>query len=256
MLLKEPSPTGNWTNDKLDLNGDAVFTGTGERNATNTFDAANKYVSRNSKTEAGGMYYLGNQQAYAIGNGTDFASEEIGYVYDGFGRMTEYRKDINSTTDILAKYRYNGLGQRISWQFNADADPARTLTAAEQSFFVYDNRWRIVATVRDADTEPKEAFAYHAAGVGGRGGSSYIDSVIMREKDANTVWTAASDGTLEERVFYVQNWRSDVVALVNAAGAPLEEIRYTAYGTPSSHPIADVNGDGVVGTADVAAWGS
>jgi hypothetical protein len=76
----------------------------------------------------------------------------------------------------------------------------------------------------------------------------------MREKDANTAWTAASDGTLEERVFYVQNWRSDVVALVNAAGAPLEELRYTAYGTPSSHPIADVNGDGVVGTADVTAW--
>jgi RHS repeat-associated protein len=76
----------------------------------------------------------------------------------------------------------------------------------------------------------------------------------MPAKHANTAWTAASDGTLEERVYYVQNWRADVVALVNAAGAPLEEIRYTAYGTPSSHPIADVNGDGVVGTADVTAW--
>lgn len=36
--------------------------------------------------------------------------------------------------------------------------------------------------------------------------------------------------TLEERVFSVQNWHSDVVALVNAAGAPLEEIRSTAHG--------------------------
>jgi RHS repeat-associated protein len=76
----------------------------------------------------------------------------------------------------------------------------------------------------------------------------------MLDRDEKTAWTAASDGTLEERVYYVQNWRSDVVALVNAAGAPLEEIRSTAYGTPSSHPIADVNGDGVVGTADVTAW--
>jgi hypothetical protein len=116
------------------------------------------------------------------------------------------------------------------------------------------NRWRIVATVRDADAEPKEAFAYHAAGVGGRGGSSYIDSVIMRDRDEKSGWTAASDGTLEERVFYVQNWRSDVVALVNAAGAPLEEVRYTAYGTPSVHPIADVDGDGVVNAGDVTAY--
>jgi hypothetical protein len=87
---------------------------------------------------------------------------------------------------------------------------------------------------------PKEAFACHTAGFAGSGGSPYIDSVIMREKDANTARTSASDGTLEERVYYVQNWLSDVVALLDAAGNPLEEIRYSAYGTPSVHPIADL----------------
>jgi hypothetical protein len=62
----------------------------------------------------------------------------------------------------------------------------------------------------------------------------------MREKDANTAWTNTSDGTLEERVYYVQNWRSDVVAVLNAVGNPLEDIRPSAPGTPSVNPIADL----------------
>ncbi len=120
---------------------------------------------------------------------------------------------------------------------------------------MFDDRWRIVATVRAGDANPKEAFAYHAAGFAGSGGSSYIDSVIMREKDSTYPWTSASDGTLEERVYYVQNWRSDVVALLDASGNPLEEIRYSAYGSPSVHPIADVNHDGLVNSTDQSVWG-
>jgi hypothetical protein len=31
-------------------------------------------------------------------------------------------------------------------------------------------------------------------------------------------------------------------------------VRYTAYGTPSSHPIADINGDGTVNSSDQTQW--
>jgi RHS repeat-associated protein len=86
------------------------------------------------------------------------------------------------------------------------------------------------------------------------GGSSYIDSVILRDTDSNTAWTAASDATLEERRYLVQNWRADVTTMVNTNGEPVEWYRYTAYGQPTSHPIADVNGDGSVTSADTAAW--
>ena len=43
------------------------------------------------------------------------------------------------------------------------------------------------------------------AGLGGYGGSSAIDGVILCDKDANSAWSAASDCTLEERVYYCQN---------------------------------------------------
>ena len=111
-----------------------------------------------------------------------------------------------------------------------------------------------MAVFRDQDANPKESFIYHNAGIAGMGGSSYIDSVILRDRDANTAWTAASDGTLEERRYLVQNWRADVTTMLNTSGEPIEWYRYSAYGQPTSHPITDINGDGSVTSADTAAW--
>ena len=42
----------------------------------------------------------------------------------------------------------------------------------------------------------KEQFVYHNSGLHGAGGSGYIDAVILRDRDANTAWETASDGTL------------------------------------------------------------
>jgi RHS repeat-associated protein len=77
--------------------------------------------------------------------------------------------------------------------------------------------------------------------------------VVCRDKDANSGWTAASDGTLEERRYYCQNWRSDVVCITDSAGDPQEWIRYSAYGVPFSIPKGDYNCDGVLDSNDTAA---
>jgi RHS repeat-associated protein len=113
-------------------------------------------------------------------------------------------------------------------------------------YFAYDDRWRIVATYRNSDTSPKEQFVYHNAGAGGwgGGGSSYIDLVILRDKDANTAWTAAADGTLEERRYYCQNWRADVSVILKSTGYFVERIKYSAYGTPFGLPAGDTDSDG------------
>ena len=114
-------------------------------------------------------------------------------------------------------------------------------------FFAYDEGWRMVATYRSTDSSPKEQFVHHAAGMGGLGGyggSSHIDAVVLRERDANSAWTAASDGVLEERLNYWQNWRADVVAIVNSAGKLVERARYSAYGIPTAFPTGDCDFDG------------
>jgi hypothetical protein len=57
-----------------------------------------------------------------------------------------------------------------------------------------------------------------------------------RDRDANTAWATAPDGTLEERVYVCQNWRADVVALLDDTGARVERARYSSYGVPFGIP--------------------
>ncbi|GEM_PF-1427427 len=90
-----------------------------------------------------------------------------------------------------------GPGLPIGWQYDANADGQ--LEPSEQFHFMYDDRWRILATFRGFDENPKEAFVYHAAGHAGMGDSSYVDSVILRDRDASTAWTNQATTTLNER---------------------------------------------------------
>ncbi|RNC81664.1 MAG: hypothetical protein ED559_07710 [Phycisphaera sp.] len=41
-------------------------------------------------------------------------------------------------------------------------------------------------------------------------------------------------------MYYLQNWRADVVALVSDAAAQIEQVRYSAYGVPYNLPAGDV----------------
>ncbi|MBK8180823.1 MAG: hypothetical protein IPK67_18410 [Planctomycetes bacterium] len=158
---------------------------------------------------------------------------------------------------LVAEYRYNGLGYRVGehWDVNASGLP---VDGSDPCYYsAYDERWRMVATYRSSDTDPKERFVHQQAGDGGFGGSSCIDLVAFREKDANTAWTSASDGTLEERLYYCQSQHADVVALITAAGGQREMDRYSAYGVPFGLPTGDCDSDGDCDVADrnqVQAW--
>lgn len=85
----------------------------------------------------------------------------------------------------------------------------------------------------------------HAAGQDGMGSSSYIDSLVLRDADLNASggFGGASDGTLEARAYYLQNWRADVVAMARTDGYLAEQIRYSAYGTPTSFQRGDIADD-------------
>ena len=86
------------------------------------------------------------------------------------------------------------------------------------------------------------------------GGSSYIDSVAFRERDMTNGWTGSADGTREQRHYYAQNWRADVSAIFDNAGAVMEWQKYSAYGVPYLITPGDHNKDGVVNSADVDAF--
>jgi len=94
------------------------------------------------------------------------------------------------------------------------------------------------------------------AGLAGHGGSSYIDTVVLRDKDNNGGggWTGTPDGIREQRHYYAQNWRADVSVIVDNAGDIQEWDKYRAYGVPFLLTPADHNKDGAVAKDDSNAF--
>ncbi|MGI9014425.1 MAG: hypothetical protein ACR2GY_09280 [Phycisphaerales bacterium] len=149
----------------------------------------------------------------ASGNMTD-DKRDWKYEYDAWYRLVKVKDQSNN---VKAEFKYNGLGYRIA---------SRHDETAPWYYFAYDDRWRQVAMFEDSDADPTEQFWYQNAGMNGYGGSSYIDDVILRDRDTT------GNGTLDERRCYLQNWHHDVVALMDTSGSISERINYDAYGSP------------------------
>src|SRR5204863_5099949 len=137
-------------------------------------------------------------------------------VYDAWNRLRKVKNRLTPFA-VVAEYTYNGLGYRTS--VHSDTDTDGDVDGSDKKYsFCCDERWRIAATFRESDSDPKERFVYHAAGIDGRGRSSYIDSVLLRDKDASTAWTASTD-SIDERRYYCQTWRADVSAILKSDGS-------------------------------------
>ena len=131
---------GNWSRRKLDLNGDGDFVDAGETDDSGAFNAANEWQTRDVDGNSSTNYTLAHD---AVGNMTD-DGKDYTYVYDVFGRLVKVKARSGGAT--VAEYGYDGLGQRI-W-FHADEDADGTVESSNHDpryNFVYDDRSRIVA---------------------------------------------------------------------------------------------------------------
>ncbi len=246
---------GNWDRVRLDLNGDGSFNGSKEYDDSRTHTLANELKTRDTDSNGTANYTLAHDKP---GNLTDDGVRYT-YVYDVFGRLRKVKN--RSGGALVAEYRYNGLGYRIGWHYDVDTDGTVEDPPGSGSdpwmYFAYDERWRIVAMFlgEDDPDAPKERFVYHTAGFDGLGGSSYIDDVIIRDRDFTGGWGSSpppSDGVLEERRYYCQNWRHDVVAVLTDTARQVEQVRYSSYGIPFCLPNGDTDGDGDADSTDSA----
>jgi len=226
--------TGNWSNHKLDRNGNNTFTDSGDLDETGTFNTVNEVTQRD-------LYSNGQQVKTPahdrVGNMTD-DGEAYKYVYDPFGRLVKVLKRANPS-QVVAQYTYDGMGQLIAARYDTNGNGSITDEPTER--YVYDARWRIVAVYvtnsAGNSTVIKERYVRHNAGLDGLGGASYIDEIVLRDRD---VYAPA---TLEERVYYCQNAHHDVSALVDAGGTVLERVKYWSYGMPRVYPRIDADWD-------------
>jgi RHS repeat-associated protein len=58
-------------------------------------------------------------------------------------------------------------------------------------------------------------------------------------------------GNLSRYMFYAQNWRGDVVGMLNGDGTAFEHVRYTSYGRPIAITAANVYGSGTSSVQDI-----
>ncbi|MBX3377511.1 MAG: hypothetical protein KF678_10975 [Phycisphaeraceae bacterium] len=251
------SPTGNWLYRRLDLNGNGTFTDAGDETQSGdaTFNTANELTSRTFTLGGGSTTHT---YAYdAVGNMTD-DGKDYTYTYDVWGRLREVWTRGGSPV-LKSEFRYNGLGFRIGWHYDVTRSgggmaPDGVVDGDDPWYYwMHDERWRQIATFRAGDDDPKERFVYHAAGLDGNGGSSYIDAMVLRDRDVDTPWDEESDGVLEVRHYLCQNWRNDTALVATDAGALVEHTKFSGYGNSFNLPAGDVDSDGDYDATDAAA---
>ncbi len=207
--------TGNFKARKLDQTGGANpnYSDSGEYQEDNTLNVVNEWTKRELDTNNSAGYETTYNLVYdSVGNLTD-DGQNYEYKYDVFGRVREVRA--TSGQALVAEFRYNGLGMWIGWHYDvtnsSGGDPDGVVDSNDPwYYFGYDEAWRLLMTFRASDTYPKETYVPHLAGLDGYGGSSYIDSVVLRDREAVSNWKSQAASSRGYRDYYCQNWRADV----------------------------------------------
>lgn len=236
------SQTGNWGRHRRDLDGDVNFNETNELDDSRTHNIVNELTARDLDSNGG---TTGNNYSLtydAAGNMANDYSSNYTYAYDAFGRLRTVTA-ITGGRGLVSEFRYNGLGMKIGWHYDADADND-TDSNDPWYYTCYSEKWQAITVFRGSDSNAKERYIYHAAGMDGTGSASYIDDMVLRDWDKNSGWTSAADSTKEVRHYYLHNWRHDVSAILTDTGKQVESVKYLSYGIPIGLPVGDVDCDG------------
>lgn len=237
---------GNWDLAKLDLNGDGDWSDADEYEDDRTHNKVNELTGRDIDDSGSDDYTLVYDE---VGNLTD-DGESYKYVYDPMGRLREVLD--RSDDSLVAEYKYNGLQYRVSEHVDGD-DDGDVDGSDDWWHYAFDTRWRVIAKYVGSASDPEEEFVHQRAGRDGQGASSYIDGVVLRDRDTT------GNGTLDERIYYCQNQEADMSVVVGGSGEIVEWVKYTTFGVPIGIPGGDCDSNGVCDSTDeaqVVSWSS
>jgi RHS repeat-associated protein len=193
--------TGNWTAFRQDDDGN----GTWDLVQSRTSNPVNEITSI---TNTAGPAWV--KPAYdAAGNMTTVphpASPGSSFtaVYDAWNRLT-------SLTYIAEVFQnqYDGLNRRVATRHISTGTLIR--------HFYYSAVWQVLEQRFEPSTNPDRQFVW---------GIRYIDDLVLRDRDAT------GSGTLDERLYALQDPNWNVTALVDPSGVVQERYSYEAYGAP------------------------
>lgn len=128
---------------------------------------------------------------------TDEAGRQ--FVYDAWNRLVEVK---NSGGATLETFGYDGSGWRVT----------ETVGPTTRDFY-YSAGWQVLEEKVGANTTARYVWS-----------PVYVDAMILRDRDTD------SNGTLDERLWAVQDANFNVVALVDGTGTVVERNAYDPFG--------------------------
>ena len=196
--------------DRGTLNGTKTgLTGAASATQTLDFDAVGNWesVTTNGTTQTRG-HNKQNEITSVSGATTptfdangNMTGDETGrqFVYDAWNRMVTVK---NSGGTTLKTYAYDGLNRRAS----------ETASGTTRDLY-YSAQWKVLEERVSGTTERRYVWS-----------PVYVDALVLRDRDTN------ADGSLDERLYVVQDANFNVTALVDTSGTVVERYTYSPFG--------------------------
>ncbi|MBL7041600.1 MAG: RHS repeat-associated core domain-containing protein [Pirellulaceae bacterium] len=124
-------------------------------------------------------------------------------TYDAWNRLVKVEAGIST----VATYAYDALHRRVT----------KTIDSTVRHFY-YSAQWQALEERLDSSTNPDRQYVW---------GPLYIDHLILRDRDTSD----PPNGTLDERLYALQDANWNVTCLADTAGDAVERYLYEPYGT-------------------------
>ncbi|MFN5074577.1 MAG: RHS repeat domain-containing protein, partial [Planctomyces sp.] len=130
-------------------------------------------------------------------------------TYDAWNRLVKIADGGNT----VSEYQYDGAKRRVVQKSYVSG----TLNETRHLYYTEPSKWQVVEERGGTSTSANRQFVW---------GLRYIDDLILRDRDTD------GNGTLDERLYSLQDANWNVTGLVNTSGVIQQRFVYTAYGLP------------------------
>ena len=150
------------------------------------------------------------------------------YVYDAWNQVVEVRADDDGDPgDLIAAYKYDGLGGRVARLLPNETNPANW----DRTDYYFNEDWQVLeersaAGQADPSAVAEETHIQYLPDIGGQ------TAPVLRWRDADSD-PETGDGGMEETFYYVTDALGSVTVLVNGdTGSVAATYCYDPYGRP------------------------
>jgi RHS repeat-associated protein len=211
--------TGNWAGFKEDDDGDSSW----DLDQSRTSNKVNEITNI---TETTGPAWV--TPAYnRAGNMTTIPqpadpTASFAATYDAWNRLVK----LVEGSDTVAEYEYDGAKRRVVKK----AYDGGSLDETRHFYYTDPKKWQVVEERLESggsiSSDPDRQFVW---------GLRYIDDLVLRDRDTT------ANGTLDERLYALQDANWNVTALADTSGSVLERYAYASYGSVTIYDATFAN---------------